>query len=74
MFYLNTHSTHFIYGYMVSHMVKDHSDIERGNPLPPHGLLFTISSKGSFIALSHRQDNTYHGLSCKSRYFVKIQS
>ena len=30
-------------------MVKDHSDIERGNPLPPHGLLFPISSKGSFI-------------------------
>ena len=30
-------------------MVKDHSDSERGNPLPPHGLLFPISSKGSFI-------------------------
>ena len=28
----------------ISHMVKDHSDNERGNPLPPHGLLFTISS------------------------------
>ena len=25
MFYLTTHSTHFIYGYMASHMVKDHS-------------------------------------------------
>ena len=45
MFYLMTHSTHFIYGYMV----KDHSDSERGNPLPPHGLLFPINSKGSFI-------------------------
>ena len=44
MFYLTTHSTHFIYGYMV----KDHSDSERGNPLPPHGLLFPINSKGSF--------------------------
>ena len=30
-------------------MVKDHSDSERGNPLPPHGLLFLINSKGSFI-------------------------
>ena len=30
-------------------MVKDHSDSERGNPLTPHGLLFPISSKGSFI-------------------------
>ena len=30
-------------------MVKDHSDGERGNQLPPHGLLVLISSKGSFI-------------------------
>ena len=30
-------------------MVKDHSDSERGNPLPSHGLLFPISSKGSVI-------------------------
>ena len=30
-------------------MVKGYSDSERGNPLPPHGLLFPISSKGSFI-------------------------
>ena len=30
MFYLTTHSTHFIYGYMVSElMVEDHSDSER---------------------------------------------
>ena len=40
-----THSTHFIYCYIASHMVKDHSDSERGNLLPPHGLLFPISSK-----------------------------
>ena len=50
MFYLTTHSTHFIYGYMASGiMVKDHTDSERGNPLPPHGLLIPINSKGSFI-------------------------
>ena len=35
-------------------MVKDHSDSERGNPLPPHGLLFPISSKGSFICTIDR--------------------
>ena len=35
--------------YGVKHIVKDHSDSERGNPLPPHGVLFPISSKGSFI-------------------------
>ena len=40
MFYLTTHSTQFylrLYG--VRHMVKDHSDSEKGNPLPPHRLL-----------------------------------
>ena len=48
-----THSTRFIYGYMSSdiYMVKDHSDSDRGNPLPPHGLLFSISSKDSFICI-----------------------
>ena len=50
MFYLTTHSTHFILRlYVVGHTVKDRSDNERGNPLPPHGLLFPIDSKGSFI-------------------------
>ena len=49
-FYLTTHSTHFILRlFGVGHMVKDHSDSERGNPLPPHGLHFPINSKGSFI-------------------------
>ena len=33
-------------------MVKDYTDSERGNPLPPHGLLFLISSKGSFICIN----------------------
>ena len=35
--------------YGVRHMVRDHSDSERENPLPPRGLLFMINSKGSFI-------------------------
>ena len=52
MLFLKTHSTHFIYGYMASdHAVKDHSDSEKGNPLPPHRLLFPINSKGSFICI-----------------------
>ena len=33
---------HILYGFR--HMVKDHSDRERGNPLPSHRLLFLISS------------------------------
>ena len=42
-------NTFYLRLYGVRHMVKDHSDSERGNPLPPHGLLFYNSSKGSFI-------------------------
>ena len=42
-------NTFYLRLYGVRHMVKDHSDSERGNPLPPHGLLFPISSKGSVI-------------------------
>ena len=30
-------------------MVNDHLNTERGNLRPPHGLLFLINSKGSFI-------------------------
>ena len=41
-FYLTTHSTHYVYGYMA---IKDHSDSQRKNPL----LLFSINNKGSFI-------------------------
>ena len=59
MFYLR------LYG--VRHMVKDHSDSEKGNPLPPRRLLFPINSKGSFICTIHRQDSTYHGLCYTSR-------
>ena len=59
MFYLTTHSAHFIYGYMVSDMVKDHTDSEKGNPLPPHRLLFPISSKGSFY-MHHPTDRKAH--------------
>ena len=43
--------TFYLRLYGVTHMVKDHSDSERGNPLPPHRLLFPISSKGSFICI-----------------------
>ena len=48
-------------------MVKDHSDSERGNPLPPHGLLLPISSKGSFICTIPQTHCTYHGICYTSR-------
>ena len=44
-------NTFYLWLYGVRHMVKDHSDSEKGNPLPPHRLLFMISSKGSFICI-----------------------
>ena len=47
----DTHNTFYLRLYGIGHMVKDHSDSERGNLLPPHGLLFQISSKGSFICI-----------------------
>ena len=42
-------NTFYLRLYGVKHMVKDHSDSEKGNQLPPRRLLFPISSKGSFI-------------------------
>ena len=42
-------NTFYLRLYGVRHMVKDHSDSEKGNPLLPHRLLFPINSKGSFI-------------------------
>ena len=44
-------NTFYLRLYGVRHMVKDHSHSKRGNPLPPHRLLFPISSKGSFICI-----------------------
>ena len=59
MFYLTTHSTHFIYGYLASDMVKDHSDSEKGHLLPPpHRLLFLINSKGFYM--HHPTDRIAH--------------
>ena len=43
--------TFYLRLYGVRHMVKDHSDSQRGNPLQQHGLLFSISNKGSFICI-----------------------
>ena len=60
-------NTFYLQLYGVIHMVKGHSDREWGNPLPPHWLLFPISSKGLFICISHRQNNTYHGVCYTSR-------
>ena len=44
-------NTFYLRLYGVKHIVKNHSDKERGNPLPPHRLLFPISNKGYFICI-----------------------
>ena len=40
-------------------MVKDHSDSEKGNPQPPHRLLFPINSNGS-VYMHHPTDRITH--------------
>ena len=45
--------------YGVGHMVKYHSDSERGNPLQPHGLLFPINSN-VFFYINHPTDRITH--------------
>ena len=55
----DTLNTFYLRLYGVIHMVKDHSDSEKGNPLPPHRLLLLINSKGSFICtIPHRITHT----------------
>ena len=50
MFLFNdAHNTFYLRLYGVGHMVKDNSESERRNSLPPHRLLFPISSKNYFI-------------------------
>ena len=61
MFYLTTHSnTFYLRLYGVRHMVKDHSDSEKGNLLPPHRLLFPINIKGSFYMHQDSTDRIAH--------------
>ena len=44
-------NTFYLWLYGVGQMVKDNSDSKRGTPLLSlHGLLFSISSKRSFIS------------------------
>ena len=60
-------NTFYLRLYGIGHMVKNHSDSKRRNPLLQHRLLFPISSKCSLYAPSHRQDSIYHNLCYTSR-------
>ena len=64
MFYLTTHSTHFIYGYMES----DHLDSERNETRCRHmGYYFRLAARVLLYASSHRHDDSYHGIWYTSR-------
>ena len=67
MFYLTTHSTHFLPLYGVTHMVNDHSDSERETRCRHIGYSFRLAARVLLYASSHRQDNTYHSLCYTSR-------
>ena len=63
MFYLTTHSTHFIYSYMASDIWLRTILIVRKETRCRHiGYSYRLTAKVLLHAPSHRQDNTYHGV------------
>ena len=67
MFYLTTHSTHFIYGYMASDIWLRTILIVRKETHCCHiGYSYRLTARVLLYAPSHRQDNTYHGLCYQS--------
>ena len=68
MFYLTTHSTHFIYGYMASDIWLRTILIVRKETRCRHiGYSYRLAARVLLYAPSHRQDSTYHGLYYTSR-------
>ena len=68
MFYLTTHSTHFIYGYMASDIRLRTILLVRKETRCRHiGYSYRLTARVLLYAPSHRQDNTYHGLCYTSR-------
>ena len=68
MFYLTTHSTHFIYRYMASDIWLRTILIVREETRYCHiGYSFRLAARVLLYARSHRHDSTYHGLCYTSR-------
>ena len=68
MFYLTTHSTHFIYGYMASNIWLRTILIVREETFCHHiGYSFWLAPRVLLYAPSHIQDSTYHSLCYTSR-------
>ena len=67
-FYLTTHSTHFIYGYMASDILLRTIQISREETRCRHmGYSFRLPARVLLYESSHRQDKTYHDLWYTSR-------
>ena len=67
-FYLTTHSTHFIYGYMASDIWLRTILIVRKETRCRHiGYSYRLTAMVLLYAPSHRQDSTYHSLCYTSR-------
>ena len=63
MFYLTTHSTHFIYGYMASDIWLRTILIVRQETRCRHiGYSYRLTARVLLYAPFHRQDSTCHGL------------
>ena len=68
MFYLTTHSTHFIYGYMASDIWLRTILIVRKETRCRHiGYSLRLTARVILYVPSHRQDSTYHCLCYSSR-------
>ena len=68
MFYLMTHSTHFIYGYMASDIWLRTILIVRKETRCRHiGYSYRLAARVLLYAPSHRQDSTHHRLCYTSR-------
>ena len=68
MFYLTTHSTHFIYSYMASDIWLRTIQIEREETrCRLIGYSFRLTARVLLYTSSHRQDDTYHRLCYASR-------
>ena len=68
MFYLTTHSTHFIYGYMASDIWLRTILIVRKETCCRHiGYSFQLTARVLLYGPYHRQDSTYHNLCYTSR-------
>ena len=68
MFYLTTHLTHFIYGYMASDIWLRTILIVRKETRCRHICYsYRLTARVLLYAPFHRQDNTYHGLCYTSR-------